>query len=127
MQAQEASGSVYLGVFIVITLLFSDMYMYVCPLLSRFDMKVSGILKTAFIMSARHLLTTLTMLVLVIGVFLGCYILLPGIFFLPAVATLLASFMIEKVFKKYMPEKEEPEYDAAGEEIGQEKDEWYLE
>lgn len=127
MQAQENSGSIYFGVFIVISLLVSAMYMYVCPILSRFDMKVGGILKTAFVMAARHLLTTVLLLILAVGVLLGCYILLPGIFFLPAVATLLASFLIEKVFKKYMPEKEEPELDAAGEEIGQEKDEWYLE
>jgi len=127
LEAQQSSGSVYLGVFIVITLLFCAMYSYVCPILSRFEMKTAGILKTAFVMAARHLLTTVVLLVLLVGVVLGCYILLPGMFFLPAVATLLASFMIEKVFKKYMPEKEEPEFDAAGEEIGQEKDEWYLE
>lgn len=127
MQAQESSGSIYLGAFIVISLLFTSMYVYICPVLSRFEMKTSGILKTAFVMAARHLLTTVVLLVLLVGVLLGCYILLPGMFFLPAVATLLASFLIENVFKKYMPEKEEPELDAAGEEIGQEKDEWYLE
>ena len=127
MQAQESSGSVYLGVFIVITLLFCAMYAYIGPLLSRFEMKTTGILKTAFIMATRHLLTTVTLLVLMAAVLVGCYIILPGMFFLPAVATLLSSFMIEKVFKKYMPEKEELQLDAAGEEIGQEKDEWYLE
>ena len=127
MQAGESSGSTYFGIFIVITLLFGAMYMYVCPLLSRFEMKTSGIFKTAFVMGARHLLTTVVLLALAIGVLLGCYILLPGIFFLPALATLLASFVMEKVFKKYMPEKEEPEVDEMGEEIGQEKDEWYLE
>ena len=84
-------------------------------------------MKTAFIMAARHLLTTVCLLALQVGVLLGCYLILPAMFVLPAVATLLSSFMIEKVFKKYMPEKEEPEFDATGEEIGQEKDEWYLE
>ena len=127
MQAQESSGSTYLGVFLVISLLFSAMYAYVCPVLSRFDMKISGILKTSFVMATRHILTTLVLLVLLVGTLLGCYILLPGIFFLPGVAALLASFLIERVFKKYMPAKEEPELDANGEEIGQEKDEWYLE
>lgn len=125
MEAQNSSGSTYLGVFLVIAVLFCSMYVYVCPVLSRFDMKISGILKTAFVMATRHLLTTIVLLVLLAGVLLGCYILLPGIFFLPAVATLIASFLIERVFKKYMPAKEEP---AEGEEeAGQEKDEWYLE
>ena len=124
MKAGEASGSTYFGVFIVIGLLFSAMFAYVCPVLSRFDMKISGILKTSFVMATRHLLTTIALLILLTGVLLGCYVLLPGIFFLPAVMTLLASFLIEQVFKKYMPAKEEP---AEGEESTQEKDEWYLE
>lgn len=126
MEAGKSSGSLYFGVFIVITLLFAAMYVYVCPLLSRFDMKLSGILKTAFIMGARHLLTTILLIVLLVGVVLGSYILLPGMFFLPAVATLIASFLIEPVFKRYMPEKEEVQVDEFGDEIGQEKDEWYL-
>ena len=125
MKEGQSSGSTYFGVFLVIGLLFGAMFSYVCPVLSRFDMKVSGILKTSFVMAARHLLTTLALLILLAGVLLGCYVLLPGIFFLPAVATLVASFLIESVFKKYMPAKEEP---AEGEEEnGQEKDEWYLE
>lgn len=125
MQAGQSSGSTYFGVFLVIAVLFSAMYAYVCPILSRFEMKITGILKTSFVMATRHLLTTIVLLVLLVGVLLGCYVLLPGIFFLPAVATLLASFLIERVFKKYMPAKEEP---AEGEEeVGQEKDEWYLE
>ena len=127
MQAGDSSGSIYLGVFIVITLLLCAMYSYACPILSRFEMKITGILKTAFVMAARHLLTTLVLLLLLAAVLLGCYIVLPGMFFLPATAVLISSFMIEKVFKKYMPEKEEPELDAMGDEIGQEKDEWYLE
>ena len=110
----------------MISLLFGAMYVYVCPILSRFDMKISGILKTAFIMGVRHLLTTVGLLALLAVVLLGSYIFLPGMFFLPAVGTLLASFLIERVFKRYMPEKEETEVDDFGDEVGQEKDEWYL-
>lgn len=126
MQAESTntSGSTYFGIFLVITFLFCAIYAYICPVLSRFDMKLTGILKTSFIMATRHLLTTLLLLVIFVGVLLGCYVLLPGIFFLPAIGILLSSFLIERVFKKYMPAKEEP---AEGEEEGQEKDEWYLE
>lgn len=126
MQAQQSSGSLYFGVFVVITLLFGAMYVYVCPILSRFDMKIGGILKTAFVMGARHLLTTILLLALLAVVLLGSYILLPGMFFLPAAATLAASFLIERVFKRYMPEKEEAQVDEFGDEVGQEKDQWYL-
>ena len=72
------------------------------------------------------MLTTVLLIILLVGVVLGSYILLPGMFFLPAVATLIASFLIEPVFKRYMPEKEEVQVDEFGDEIGQEKDEWYL-
>lgn len=124
---QKSSGNVYLGIFIGISLLFCGIYAYICPILSRFDMKTSAILKTAFAMAARHFLTTALLLILAVAVLLGCYIITPAMFILPAAATLLASFLIEKVFKKYMPEKEEPEFNEAGEEIGRERDEWYLE
>lgn len=127
MNAGEPSGSTYFGVFIVIGLLFSAIFAYVCPVLSRFDMSIGGILKTSFVMATRHLLTTMALLVLMAGVLLGCYVLLPGIFFLPAVITLVASFLVEHVFKKYMPAKTEPEIGPDEEEQGQEKDEWYLE
>lgn len=126
MSTQGTWGNIYLGIFIVLSLLFSGMYIYVCPVLSRFDMKVSGILKITFVMGARHLLTTVGLFLLAVATLLGCYLLLPGMFFLPAAATLLASFLIEPVFKRYMPEKEEKEVDEFGDEIGQTKDEWYL-
>lgn len=126
LEAGQSSGSVYFGVFIVISLLFASMYCYACPVLSRFDMKIGAILKTSFVMGARHLLTTVGLLAILAGVLLGCYILLPGMFFLPAVGILLSSFLMERVFKQYMPEKEEVQVDEFGDEIGQEKDEWYL-
>ena len=128
MVAQENSGSIYLGVFFVIALLFFSMFAYLCPVLSRFDMKIGGFLKISFIMATKHLLTTIVLLLIMVGVLLGCVIMLPAVFFLPAVGTLLASFMMERVFKKYMPEKEEVDEMGEGEETEQEKkDEWYLE
>lgn len=125
MQAQESSGSTFFGVFIVITILFTAMFSYVSPVLSRFEMKIGGLLKTSFLMSLRHLLTTIELLVLLILVLLGCYIIIPGIFIFPATGTLVASFLMERVFKIYMPEKEQPA--ESEEEAGQERDEWYLE
>lgn len=126
MKAGENAGSLYFGFFIVVTVLLSATYAYLCPLLSRFEMKTGAMFKMAFVLAVRHLLTTVTLLVLAVAVILGCYLVLPGMFVLPAVGTLLASFVIEKVFKKYMPEKEELPEDE-NEEVHAEKDEWYLE
>ncbi len=125
MQAGDSMGSTYLGIFIVVTVLFLAVYSYICPVLSRFDMKILGLLKTSFLMASRHFPTTLVLLVLMVGVLLGSYVLLPGIFLLPVSAALLSSFLIERVFKKYMPVKETTEEE--GEETSTERDEWYLE
>ena len=127
MKAGETSGSTYFGVFLIIGFLFLAMLVYICPVLSRFDMKIGSILRTSFLMATRHLLTTILLLLLLAAMALGCYILLPGMFFLPAAATLIASFLLERVFKRYMPAKEEPVIGPDGEEAGSEKDEWYLE
>ena len=97
IQQGETSGNTYLGVFFVIALLICAVFTFLCPVLSRFDMKWGAILKTAFFMATRHILTTLVLLALMIAVLLGCYIVLPGMFFLPAIGTLLASFLIERV------------------------------
>ena len=125
MNAKGSSGSIFLGVFFVITLLLCSMYAYACPVLSRFEMKTTGILKISFVMAARHFPTTLLLLVILVATVLGCWFLLPGIFFLPAVAVLLESFLLERVFRMYMPEKEEAE--EGEEETRRKKDEWYLE
>lgn len=128
VKAGESSGSTYLGIFIVIAFLFCTIFAYVCPILSRFDMGVISILKTAFVMGIRHLLTTIILIILFAGVLVGSYVMQPlGMFFLPAVGMLLATLLIEKVFKHYMPEKEEIVIGEDGEEVGRDKDEWYLE
>jgi len=124
MEAGQNAGSTYFGFFIVVSVLFTATYAYLCPLLSRFEMKTGAMLKMAFVLATRHVATTITLLVLAVAMGLLCYLLPPVMFFLPTTVTIIASFVIEKIFKKYMPEKEEvPE----GEEVHEEKDEWYLE
>ena len=98
--------------------------MYLCPILSRFELKFIGLFKTAFFLSARHILTTFVLIILFIAVVLGSYIILPGMFLFPAFGVFLSSYLIEPIFKKYMPakqsaEQEDDEYRG--------KDEWYLE
>lgn len=122
LQEQQSSGSMMLGIFLVIAFLICGIFLYLCPILSRFDMPFGRLFKSSFFMSTKHMPTTVVLLVLCMAVLLGCYIMPIGMFILPAAGTLVASFLIERVFKKYMPAKEESE----GEESS-EKDEWYLE
>ena len=120
----EVIGSAFFGVFLVISVLIFAILMYLCPILSRFEMKFTGLFKTAFFLSARHIVTTVCLLILFVVVLLGCYIILPGMFLFPAFGVLISSYLIEPIFKKYVPSKQS---------VGQEddeyrgKDEWYLE
>ena len=132
-KAGESSGSTFMGVFLVVAFLVTSVYMYVCPVLSRFEMRLGRMLKTCFYMATRHILTTVLLIVIAAVVLLGCYLVLPGIFILPVCATLLASFLMERVFKRYMPAKQETQESEEVQEsvtedgTEEKKDEWYLE
>lgn len=118
--ANSNKGSLLIGVFLGITILAFSVFMYVFPVLSRFDMTVKQLIKASLYMSARHIHFTVLMLIVNAAAFLLIYFFLPFIFVTPALIVLVNSFMMETVFKKYMPVSEAP-----GEETG--KDEWYLE
>ena len=124
MQQGQVMGSAFLGVFLVISVLICAILMYLCPILSRFEMKFTGLFKTAFFLSARHILTTFCLLILFVIVLFATFIIPLGMFLFPGMGVLLSSYLIEPIFKKYMPAKqsvpqEDEEYRG--------KDEWYLE
>lgn len=94
--------------------------LYAFPVLSRFSVKGFQLLKTSFFMSIRHLPSTILVAVIVVAAIAGIYV-LPILFIIvPALASFLCSFMIERVFRKYMPAPNEN-----AEEEG--TDEWYWE
>ena len=109
-----------MGVFIGITFLLVCFTIYVFPVLSRFDTTIKQLIRTTVYMSMRHMGSTILMVIASALVYIAIYFFQPAIFIAPAAITLINSFLIERVFKKYMPESEGP-----GEETG--KDEWYLE
>lgn len=116
---ENNKASLLFGIFIAITFLVMSFGVYVFPILSRFDMTVKQLLKAATFMSMKHLPYTFVMVVVVVGsFFISIYVPLL-MFFLPALSLLINSFLMEPIFKKYMPESDGP-----GEETG--KDEWYL-
>lgn len=94
--------------------------LYISPVLSRFSMNIKNLFKTSFFMALRHLPTTIIIAALTVLALLGAYILPFITLIVPAVWCLLCSFFMEKVLKKYMPEKSE-DAEARG------VDEWYLE
>jgi len=138
----EATGFIISAVFKAFILLLAMLFVYVFPVLSRFTMKLKTLLLSSFMMSIRHLPTTI-MLLLIEGVailgpiFLGYLVRPEGpdyantieyyfqfcfVFYLilPGVACFLVSYFLEKVFKIYMKPAETTEEESG-------EDRWYLE
>lgn len=117
-------GSALYGIFMVEALFVIFTLVYIFPVLSRFTVTIKHLFKWAFFMSMRHLGWTLLLVVLFVGtavmMVLSFLYLPPLCIILPGIYTLLASLIIEKVFRRYMPKEEE-----GGEESG--VDRWYNE
>lgn len=116
----ETIGTVLYFVFNVVAFLAACMLVWIFPILSRFTVGVKQLLKNAFFISIKHLPSTLLLLLLVGGMTFLTWLIIPGFLVLPGLCTLLCSFPIERVMKKYMPKPE-----GTPEETGE--DQWYLE
>lgn len=104
---------VYDGMLIFLAMLA----VYLFPVLSRFAMKISDIVKLSFVMSLRFFYFTV---LLTAGTGILIYLQwkalpMPAILLLPGGWTYLSSFLLEKAMKKYIPAPKEGE------------DAWYLE
>jgi uncharacterized membrane protein YesL len=113
-------GFVMLSIFNAMLFLLACVTLYIFPVLSRFSMGMKQLFKASLFMAMRHLPTTILMAIVTAAFMLGTYIMPIAILIAPALCTLVNSFLLERVLKKYMPEKTED-----GETSG--KDEWYLE
>jgi len=115
-----AMGSILLGAFAAISILVACFSIYIYPILSRFEMSIKQLVKASIFMSLRHLPSTIAMLIITAAGFVLVYM-IPILFFvIPGSVVILNSFLMEKIFKKYMPK-------AETEEENTKKDEWYLE
>ena len=97
------------------TILYTMVLIYVFPLLSRFENKITTTLRNAFIIAIADFPRTIVMIVIVVGSVLltfwnaytfwyGLLIWILGGFAIVAFAN---SYFLNKIFKKYMPEEEE--------------------
>jgi uncharacterized membrane protein YesL len=117
-----STGSILFGIFIALTFLLVCFSTYAFPVLSRFDMTIKQLVKAGAFMSMRHLPFTLAMVVVTAAGVVGVLFIPLLIFIVPAAVTLINSFLMERILKKYMPQQEETtEEEHSG------KDEWYLE
>lgn len=123
MKEGKQLGSFMMGIFIVLCVFVIFSMVYVFPVLSRFTVTIKNLFKWAFFLSIRHIGWTLLIAFMfvafgVIMVF-SFFWMPPLVIILPGVYTLVASFPMEKVLKKYMPQEETTEEDGI--------DRWYNE
>lgn len=112
-------SSIMFGIYMAMTFFVLTISIYIFPILSRFDMTVRQLFKTACFMALRHLPFTLIMLIVTVVALVGMYVVPLLTFITPVALTLINSLLMERIFKKYMPKSNENEENS--------KDEWYLE
>ncbi len=112
-------GVILTGIFLTLLLVASFVTLYVFPHLSRFEVTIKLLFKNSIFLAFRHLPSTILILIIVLAGLIGTYILPFIIIVIPALVVLLQSFLMERIFKIYMPEKSK---EAKEQGI----DEWYL-
>ncbi len=151
LEAGDSKGVMFLGVFIVITFVLAGIYIYFCAVISRFTMTGGNAFKFSFGISIKHFWCTFLSVLLWAAIIFLTYLTSGFVaFFGVALGTLVESFMMEKVLKRYVLQtienqkkaeengaegtaevsaEEKPEYTDSFEDGGEnsKKDEWYLE
>ena len=94
------SGGAFVGVLIlgILSLMF--------PVLSRFENSFAGLLKNTILLGLANLPRTLILGILNAASFLLCIRYIFPLFFLPSLAALIGSILIEPMFKPYMSSEE---------------------
>jgi uncharacterized membrane protein YesL len=119
LTSNASMNSVLFGVYVALFIFVLGISLYVFPFLSRFNMTVKQLIKAASFLSVRHLLHTIAMIIVFAVAAAAVFVLPLLLVIVPAAATLLNSFIMERILKKYTPDAENGENSS--------KDEWYLE
>lgn len=103
------SGEMMSRMYLTLMVITAALMIYLFPVLSRFTMKLSGIVKLAFVMMIRYAGYTILILAgtgLLVWLWIF-YLPIPTILFLPGLWCYICTFMIEKALRKYMPAPDE--------------------
>ncbi len=116
VEVKDSKGVPLLGVFFVITFFVSGVFIYLCPVISRFTMSLKNAFKFSFGISIKHFWCTILSFLLwaaiiFLAYFTNGFVALFGV----AAGTLVGSLMMEKVLKKYVLQTIENQKKAAEE------------
>lgn len=114
------------GIYLAMAVFLVAVYCYVFPILSRFVLKNTEIIKMSIILMIRHIYFTIPFVVIAVLAIAAVVILIPYMpivpILVPALAALVYSYMMEIIMKKYMPKAE-----GNTSEDGTVIDDWYNE
>jgi uncharacterized membrane protein YesL len=105
----STTDSIFLALQFVVLFEVLLIALYIFPIASRFDMKKKELLKTAFFMANKHILSTLAMLIVLAGLILFVLIVFEAfVFLIPGIYVYLSSYLFMRIFRKYRPEIDSP-------------------
>ena len=103
---QQISWAVFAGI-ALLAMVAAGVLSVLFPMHSRFENSVGALLKNTLILSLANLPRTLALGILNAGSLLLCLRYIFPLFFLPALAALISSWLIEPMFRPFMPTKTE--------------------
>ncbi|WP_167955867.1 YesL family protein [Anaerosporobacter faecicola] len=103
-QMKGNMAAILFGIYMAMSIVAYVTAIYAFPNLSRFTLTVKNVFKNSLIMAIRHLLSTIIMAIIILVAGVVMYVIPITTFFLPGVACLLVSLLMEKILKRYTPE-----------------------
>lgn len=103
---------------IIKTVILAVLALYVFPIMTRFNMPVVRIFLSSLLLSARHLLSTIFMVVLLIIAAYGIMSYPYLVFLVPGAFAFVQTFPMEKIMRAHMSEEDKEEDESV--------DQWYL-
>ena len=105
LATESATGLFLNKVYQALFVVTAAIVVYLFPVLSRFTLSLTGMLKLSFVMAVRYMGYTIVILVGTAAlIWLWIYVLpMPTIFVWPGAWCFVCTFMIEKALRKYMP------------------------
>ena len=101
---QGAMPQVFLYVYVILFALLVMLALYAFPYIARFEDETPRIVKNCLMISLMNIGRTLLSALLIAGAAVAVWVFFPLIFFLPGPLMWAIGSMMEKTFRKYLPE-----------------------
>lgn len=101
----STKGVIFYYIIFTIFLFYLAIYLYIFPLIAKFENTTKNMFKFAFLISIKHLGWTIIMVAIAIMLFLISLRIPPIILFLPGLTAFLQSYIFNYIFDMYIPKE----------------------